>query len=202
MSFLGFIVRQGQLSPDPAKIQAVTEWPTPSTRKQLQQFLEFANFYRRFIRNYSKVAAPLTELTSTLRPFTWTERAEAAFSHLKGLFASAPVLAHPDPARQFVVEVDASDMGIGAVLSQQEAMDGKLHPCAFYSRRLTPAERNYDVGNCELLALVMALQEWRHWLMGASKPFIIWTDHKNLAYLCGAKRLNSERLNSHGGPCS
>lgn len=193
VSFLGFIVRQGELLPDPAKIQAVAEWPTPSTRKQLQRFLGFANFYRRFVRDYSKVAAPLTELTSTLRPFIWTREAEAAFSHLKVLFSTAPVLSHPDPTRQFVVEVDASDTGVGAVLSQRSAADGKLHPCAFFSRRLSQAERNYDVGNRELLALVLALQEWRHWLEGAAERFLVWMDHKNLSYLHGAKRLNSRQ---------
>lgn len=112
------------------------------------------------------MAAPLTRLTSMLRPFTWTEEAQAAFKQLKTLFTTAPVLSHPDPARQFVVEVDASDMGVGAVLSQRGAKDEKLHPCTYFSRCLLPAERNYDVGNRELLALVLALQEWRRWLGG------------------------------------
>ncbi|KAI3357782.1 hypothetical protein L3Q82_016166 [Scortum barcoo] len=91
---------------------------------------------------------------------------------------------------KFIVEVDASETGIGAVLSQRCPVDQKVHPCAFFSRRLTPAERNYDVGNRELLAVVLALQEWRHWLEGAEQPFLVWTDHKNLAYLRSAKRLN------------
>ncbi|KAI3358646.1 hypothetical protein L3Q82_015058, partial [Scortum barcoo] len=93
---------------------------------------------------------------------------------------------------QFIVEVDASETGIGgAVLSQRCPVDQKVHPCAFFSRRLTPAERNYDdVGNRELLAVVLALQEWQHWLEGAEQPFLVWTDHKNLAYLRSAKRLN------------
>ncbi|KAI3352325.1 hypothetical protein L3Q82_005291 [Scortum barcoo] len=190
VSFLGFIIAPGQLHPDPSKIKAVENWPTPSTRKKLQQFLGFANFYRRFIRNYSKVAAPLTCLTSTTKPFLWTPEAERAFTLLKSLFTSAPILSHPDPSLQFIVEVDASETGIGAVLSQRCPVDQKVHPCAFFSRRLTPAERNYDVGNRELLAVVLALQEWRHWLEGAEQPFLVWTDHKNLAYLRSAKRLN------------
>ncbi|KAI3356560.1 hypothetical protein L3Q82_017765 [Scortum barcoo] len=145
----------------------------------------------RFIRNYSKVAAPLTCLTSTTKPFLWTPEAERAFTLLKSLFTSAPILSHPDPSLQFIVEVDASETGIGAVLSQRCCpVDQKVHPCAFFSRRLTPAERNYDVGNRELLAVVLALQEWRHWLEGAEQPFLVWTDHKNLAYLRSAKRLN------------
>lgn len=90
----------------------------------------------------------------------WNDEAEVAFARLKVLFTTAAVLSHPDPAHQFNVEVDASDTGVGVVLSQRNPMDQKLHPCAFFSRRLSPAEQNYDVGNRELLALVFALHEW------------------------------------------
>ncbi|XP_054624868.1 retrotransposon-derived protein PEG10 isoform X1 [Dunckerocampus dactyliophorus] len=162
--FLGYIVEKGQLRADPAKIQAVVEWPTPKSRKHLQRFLGFANFYRRFIRNFSSKAGPLTRLTSPKIPFVWTPEANSAFNTLKTLFTSAPVLVHPDPNLQFSVEVDASDTGVGAVLSQRSPVDQKLHLCAFFSRRLTQAEGNYDVGNRELLAIVLALREWRHWL--------------------------------------
>ena len=93
------------------------------------------------------------------------------------------------------MEVDASDSGMGAVLSQNSHQ--KLHPCAYFSFRLSPAERNYDVGNRELLAVVLALEEWRHWLEGAEIPFVVWTDHKNLAYLQQANRLNSQQANGH-----
>ena len=173
VSFLGFVVQRGQLQADPEKVRAVSEWPVPTTRKQLQRFLGFANFYRRFIRDYSRVAAPLTQLTSTKVPFGWSQAAQSAFLRLKRLFSSAPVLCHPDPAIQFMVEVDASNSGVGAVLSQRSALDNKLHPCSFFSRRLSSAETNYDVGNRELLAVVLALQEWRHWLEGAAHPFFV-----------------------------
>ncbi|XP_077359632.1 uncharacterized protein LOC144005381 [Festucalex cinctus] len=171
VQFLGFIIEGGQLRADPVKTQAVVDWPSPKTRKQLQRFLGFANFYRRFIRNYSLRAAPLTKLTSSKIPFRWTPSAEGAFNVLKQLFVNPPVLTHPNTEFPFVVEVDASDSGVGAVLSQRSPEDGKLHPCAFFSRRLSSAEANYDVGNRELLAIVMALQEWRHWLEGAKEPF-------------------------------
>ena len=91
------------------------------------------------------------------------------------------------------VEVDASDVGVGAVLSQRAVEDGKLHPCAFFSRRLSPAERNYDIGNHELLAVKLALEEWRHWLEGSTVPFLVWTAHKNLEYIQTAKRLTSRQ---------
>ncbi|XP_078798004.1 uncharacterized protein LOC101158741 isoform X1 [Oryzias latipes] len=190
VSFLGFVIAEGEVRPEPAKISAVVNWPTPESRKQLQRFLGFANYLRRFIRHYSSVAAPLTGLTSTSSPFRWTEAAEAAFCKLKHLFTTAPVLVQPDPSVQFIVEVDASDVGVGAVLSQLHKEDNKLHPCAFFSRRLTPAEMGYDVGDKELLAIKLALEEWRHWLEGAGQPFVVWTDHKNLSYIRTAKRLN------------
>lgn len=132
---------------DPGKLSAVLDWPVPVSRKQLQSFLGFANFYRRFIRDYSKVAAPLTALTSTARPFLWTEEAERAFKDLKSRFTSAPILTQPDSSLQFIVEVDASDSGVGAVLSQRSPVDQKVHPCAFFSRRLTAAERNCSIGD-------------------------------------------------------
>uniref|UniRef100_A0A3B3HPI5 Gypsy retrotransposon integrase-like protein 1 n=1 Tax=Oryzias latipes TaxID=8090 RepID=A0A3B3HPI5_ORYLA len=190
--FLGYIIEAGNIRPDPAKIEAVTQWEIPQTRKKLQQFLGFANFYRRFIRNYSSIAAPLTQLTSINKVYAWNPEADAAFRKLKSLFVSAPILIQPDVTKQFIVEVDASDSGVGAVLSQREDT-GKLKPCAFFSRKLSPAEQNYDVGNRELLAIKLALEEWRHWLEGAEKPFQVLTDHKNLAYLRSAKRLNSRQ---------
>ncbi len=156
--FLGFIV-----SPD--KVKAVVSWPTPDSRKALQRFLGFANFYRRFIRNFSQLAAPLTALTSTKK---------------------ASILRAPDPTRQFVVEVDASEVGVGAVLSQRATSDDKMHPCAFFSHRLRHRNR-------ELLAVKLALEEWRHWLEGSGVPFLVWTDHKNLEYIQSAKRLDSRQ---------
>ena len=193
VDYLGFIVERGKTRADPRKIKAVVEWPDPKSRKELQSFLGFANFYRRFIRNYSSVAEPLTRLTSPSQPFVWSPAARSAFLSLKERFTSAPVLLHPDPRRQFIVEVDASDTGLGAVLSQRSEADQKVHPCAFFSRRFLPAEENYDVGNRELLAVVAALEEWRHWLEGAEHPFTIWTDHKNLTFIRATKRLNGRQ---------
>ena len=126
VQFLGFVVERGQIRTDPAKVQAVADWPNPTNRKQLQRFLGFANFYCRFIRGYSSVASPLTSLTSVKTQFSWSPAVDAAFSRLKCLFSSAPVLFHPDPAVQFVEEVDASDTGVGAVLSQRSTSDQKL----------------------------------------------------------------------------
>ncbi|KAG1927325.1 retrotransposable element [Pimephales promelas] len=191
--FLGYIVSSEGMRMDPEKIKAVVDWPSPDSRKALLRFLGFANFYRRFIRNYSQLVAPLTALTSSRTAFRWSDSAEAVFSKLKSRFVSAPILIAPDSSRQFVVEVDASEVGVGAVLSQRSPVDDKMHPCAFFSHRLSSAERNYDIGNRELLAVKLALEEWRHWLEGSGVPFIVWTDHKNLEYIRTAKRLNSRQ---------
>ncbi|KAK3507690.1 hypothetical protein QTP70_033867 [Hemibagrus guttatus] len=176
---------------DAVKVRSVTEWPAPTKIRELQRFLGFANFYRRFIRNYSTVAGPLTSLLrGKPKRLSWTDQARVAFQQLKDCFTSAPILRHPDPDLPFVVEVDASSSGLGAILSQRHGEPGKLHPCAFYSRKLTAAEANYDVGNRKLLAIKAALEEWRHWLEGARHPFQVLTDHRNLEYLRGAKCLN------------
>ena len=105
------------------------------------------------------------------------------------MFTSAPILKHPDPALAFVLEVDASENAVGAILSQRQGPKSLLHPVAFFSKKLNPSERNYDVGDRELLAIKAALEEWRYLLEGASHPILIFTDHKNLEYLRTAKRL-------------
>ncbi|KAK3548349.1 hypothetical protein QTP70_010580 [Hemibagrus guttatus] len=174
VQFLGFIIKPGQIKMDPQKVQAVVDWPSPSS----------------FIRNFSSVAAPLSALTTgNTAGFYWGPEAELAFNKLKCRFTSAPILILPNPEIPFTVEVDASDVGVGAVLSQR-GVDNKLHPCAFLSHRLMPTERNYHVGDRELLAVKLALEEWRHWLEGAKHPFQVLTDHKNLEYIQQAKRLN------------
>ncbi len=130
---------------DPDKVKAVMDWPTLDSRKALQRFLGFANFYRRFIRNFSQLATPLTALTFTRTMFRWSGAAEAAFTNLKSRFVSAPILIAPDPTHQFVVEVDASEVWVGAILFQRSSSDDKMHPCTFFSHRLSSAERNYDI---------------------------------------------------------
>ena len=190
VTFLGYILREAQIEMDPKKTKAVRDWEAPKSVKGVQQFLGFANLYRRFIRGFSSIAEPISALTKKGRgPFVWSPKAEKAFCELKRRFSSAPILVLPDPSLPFTVEVDASEVGVGAILSQK-AQDGKIHPCAFFSHRLSPAESRYDVGDRELLAVKLALEEWRHWLEGAQHPFLVWTDHRNLEYLQVAKHLN------------
>ncbi|XP_061912329.1 dehydrogenase/reductase (SDR family) member 7Cb isoform X2 [Entelurus aequoreus] len=193
VDFLGFIVERGHVRADRGKVKAVVAWPQPASRTELRRFLGFAGFYRRFIRNFSRIAAPLNALTSSKVNFLWLPEADRAFSGLKTSFVSAPVLIHPDWDCPFLVEVGASDSGIGAILSQRSKIENLLHPCAFFSRRLSPAELNYDAGNRELLAIHEALVEWRHWLEGAKHQFQILTDHSNLLAIRSARRINNRQ---------
>lgn len=154
VSFLGYVLEGGQVRPAEEKIKAVLDWPRPETRKQLQRFLGFANFYRRFIRNYSQTAAPLTALKSTKTNFTWTTEAEPPFKQLKHLFSQAPVLVQPDPARQFILEVEASDTGVGAVLSQVSETDNKLThvPFSHADLHLQSTITTWETESCRLLS--------------------------------------------------
>ncbi len=191
VKFLGYRIDQEGIKMDEGKVTSIQDWPMPTSIKELQRFLGFANFYRRFIQNYSSIAGPLTDLLKHKpKSLSWTPSATKFFNILKETFITAPILVHPDLSKAFVVEVDASTTGVGVVLSQQQANPAKLHPCAFFSRKLSPAEKNYDIGNRELLAIKLTLEEWRHWLEGAQEPFIVLTDDKNLEYLREAKRLN------------
>uniref|UniRef100_A0A8C6VUD0 Gypsy retrotransposon integrase-like protein 1 n=1 Tax=Nothobranchius furzeri TaxID=105023 RepID=A0A8C6VUD0_NOTFU len=192
ISFLGFVVSSQGFSVDPQKVQAVAQWPILTSLKQLQSFLGFSNFYRRFIRGFSSIAAPLTALTrlsDQTRPFRLTPEATQAFHTLVHRVTTAPILVYPDPTRPFVVEVDASEVGAGAVLSQR-GPDSKIHPCAYFSCKFSPTQSNYGVGDRELLAIKWALEEWRQWLLGTSDPFTIWTEHQNLIHIQNARQLN------------
>ncbi|KAI2644730.1 Transposon Tf2-6 polyprotein [Labeo rohita] len=191
VAFLGYMISPEGVAMDESKVNAVRNWPLPKTLKELQRFLGFSNFYRRFIRNFSTVAAPLTAMVKRGNTrLNWSPDALRAFQDLRQRFTTAPILHHPDPQQPFIVEVDASSTGVGAMLLQSQGQPSKTYPCAFYSHKLSPAEKNYDVGNRELLAIKLALEEWRHWLERARHPFVILTDHKNLEYLRTAKVLN------------
>jgi hypothetical protein len=189
VEYLGYLVSASGVKMDPKKVSSVVDWPEPSSVRDLQIFLGFANFYRRFIRGFSKVAAPLTRLFKKDHPFVFDGPARQAFCQLKYAFTTAPVLAHFQPDRPSTIETDASDFAIAAVLSQPDA-DGVLHPVAFHSRKLTAAELNYEIYDKEMLAIIVAVREWRAYLEGAAHPFIVYTDHRNLEYFTTTKVLN------------
>jgi len=148
------------------------------------------NFYRRFIQDFSAKARPLFNLTRSKQVWTWSRKEQAAFEDLRTAVTTAPVLVSPQESDPFRIKADSSDFATGAVLSQQSTTDGKWHPVVFYSKSLSSVEQNYEIYDKEMLAIIRALEEWRHFLEGATYPVEIWTDHKNLEYFMIAKKLN------------
>jgi hypothetical protein len=189
VAFVGFLISENGVRMDPAKVEAVTSWPTPKSAHDIQVFLGFANFYRRFIDAYSDITKPITALLRKEAQFEWGEDSQLAFDTLKKAFTSAPILCHFDPERPAIVEVDASDQAEGGILSQV-GEDGKLYPCAFYSRKFSPAELNYEIYDKELMSIVDGLSTWRHHLEGSGQQVKIFTDHKNLLWFTETKRYN------------
>ena len=161
--FLGFIVTPEGLQMNSEKIQSVVEWPVLKNIKEVQFFLEFMNFYRKFIEKYSKVASPLTELTKKDQKFEWSSKAQKAFNELKKRFTSQLILMSFDSEKPITLETDASDRAIEAWISQSDNK-GCLQPVAFYSRKFSSAEMSYKIHDKELLAIVNAFKQWRVYL--------------------------------------
>lgn len=191
VEFLGYVISPDGISMDPAKVAAIICWPAPCCVRDIQVFLGFANFYRRFIKAFSDIVSPITRLLKKDIVFVWDAAAKTAFASLQKAFTSEPVLCHFDPSKPCFLEPDASKNAIGAVCSQPDA-NGELHPVAFYSRSLTAPERNYHIHDTELLAALEGLEHWRHYFAYSDHPATILTDHKNLEYF-SEKRPLSER---------
>jgi len=189
VEFLGYVIGRDGIRMSQDKVEAVLSWQQPTSLTETQSFLGFANFYRHFIRDYSKVARPLTELTKRTKQWAWNPEAEAAFQELKSRFTRAPILGHFDPTKPVIIETDASDFAIGAVLSQRDDNNG-LHPVAFHSRKFQPMEINYDNDDRELLAIVDAFKHWRRYCEGAENQIQVFMDHHNLEYFTTTKVLN------------
>jgi hypothetical protein len=189
-SFLGFIVSSDGISMDPDRIASIADWPVPTSVLELQIFLGFANFYRRFIEGYSRIISPITTLLRKGQEFNWTPEIQSAFDELKLRFTSAPILRHFDPALPIYLFTDSSGFALSGILCQIDPGDKRLHPIAFWSRKCLPAECNYHTHDRELLAIVMAMKHWRHYLEGPQHPVTVYTDHKNLQAFMTTKILN------------
>jgi hypothetical protein len=185
VKFLGHIVGQNSVKPDPQKVQAVQDWAQPRDVSQLRSFLGLTNYFSKYIEHYARVALPLTALLKKGVPFHFGPAAQAAFAELKARLASAPVLAIADPSKPYQVVADASKYDIGGILLQ----DG--HPVAYESRKLKPAEQNYATHERETLAVIHCLRTWRCYLQGAD--FEVHTDHKPLLLLDSQPMLSARQ---------
>lgn len=188
-TYLGLIIEPDGIKMDPSKVDAVKKWTAPKSVKDVQAFLGFANFYRRFVHGFSTLAFPLTQLTRKNTPFVWNTETEGAFEALKNAFTTAPILAHFDPEREIIVETDASDYVSAGILSQRDNQ-GILRPIAYLSKKHSPAECNYEIYDKELLAIIRAFEEWRPELEGAAHQIAVISDHKNLEFFMISKHLN------------
>ena len=185
ISFLGHIIGGGRIKMDPKKIQAIGSWQAPRNVSELRSFLGLANYYRRFIKGYSEVASPLTDLLKKDKKWDWKGSCNEAFERLKEAVMSEPVLALPDIHKPFEVETDASDFALGGVLLQEG------HPVAFESRKLNGAERKYAAQEKELLAIIHCLRGWRHSLLGSK--FIVRTENTAASYFLTQPKLTGRQ---------
>ena len=189
ISFLGHMISRDGISMEEDKLKAIVEWPTPKDVHDIRSFLGLAGYYRRFVAGFSEVAMPISELVKKDVPFVWSDKQEQAFCKLKHIMTHAPVLIVPDISLPFTVTTDASGYAVGATLSQDQGKG--LQPVAFMSKKMLAAERNYPVHEQELLAIVCALREWRHYLHGSK--FTIITDHKSLKFIRTQPNLSSRQ---------
>jgi hypothetical protein len=198
IEFLGMILENGTVTMDPVKVAGVAEWKEPKNVKDIRKFLGFCNFYRCFIWGFSQIAKPLNNLLKKGVKWVWEEAKQKAFDRLKKQVTEEPVLMQPDQKKQFEIEVDASNYAIGAVLMQKGEKD-ILHPVAFFLKTMNDAQRNYDMYNRELLALVETFRHWRHYLHSAAHKVKVHTDHANLLYWKNPGDHNRRVVQWHGG---
>ena len=189
VEYLGHIVTPNGFKPNVRNVEAVKKFPVPTTLKELRQFLGLTSHYRRFVKGFAMIAQPLYALTKKDVPFYWTAECESAFDYLKVCLITMPVLAYPDFDKNFVLETDASILGLGAILSQVQE-DGKLHPIAYASRSLSKSEKNYSVTDLETLAVVWGITHFRYYLYGHQVS--IYTDHAAVKAVLGTPNLSGK----------
>ena len=192
--YLGVIITPQGVKMDPKKVEVIDAWPAPTKVKELQSFLGFANFYRQFIDNYSGIVKPLTRMLGKDKPWNWTEECQKVFEILKKAFQEAPILRHFSPEWPTIVESDASDYAIAAIISQMDPSTQELHPVAFFARSLGPSELNYHVYDKELLAIVEAFKQWRAYLEGSKYTIQVYTDHNNLQHFTTTQVLSRRQV--------
>ena len=166
------IIGEDRVRMEKEKVQGVIEWLVPKSVKDMQKFLGLANYYRRFVKDFAKIARPLHEMTRKENKWNWRERQQKVFEELKERFATEPVLVTPDLDKEMRVEADVSDFATGGVLSMK-CEDKRWRPVAYISKSLNEAEKNYEIHNKEMLAIIWCLEAWKHFLERAKDQFEI-----------------------------
>ena len=189
VKYFGLIITPKGIKMDQKKLSAVLDWSTPENLKNIQSFLGFANFYRRFIRDFSKLAAPLNLLAKKNTPFHWGPEQQKAFDNFKVAFTTAPILLHYDPDKQAVVKTDVSDYVTAGVFFQYDD-NGQLKPVVYFFYKMSPAECTYEIYDKKLLAIIKAFELWRSELENTEDPVQVIIDHKNLEYFKSSKLLS------------
>jgi RNase H-like domain found in reverse transcriptase/Reverse transcriptase (RNA-dependent DNA polymerase) len=192
IKYLGMIIEEERISMDTVKLGGIRHWPVPTTLKQTWSFLGFGNFYQKFIFHYSKLAQPLNNLTKKDKRFEWSTECQKAFDTTKKQFMEEPVLLMPNQSKPFQIESDASKVATGAVLTQLDSNSDR-HPVAFLSKTFSDTERKYEIYDWELLGIIRALKQWRHYIQGSGHTMIVYSDHKNLTYFQTAQKLNDQQ---------
>ena len=192
VEYLEYILSSSGLTMSDDKIKIIQDWPEPKKVKDIQSFLSFANFYHWFIFNYLDIVILLTRLTQKDIPWKFDSSCQDAFNSLKKAFTSTPILTHWIPDAQLIVETDASDYALAAILSIVNK-NNEVHPVAFHSYTFTVAELNYDTHDKKLLAIFKAFKIWQHYLEGPAYPIDVVTDHKNLEYFSTTKVLTQRQ---------
>jgi hypothetical protein len=203
IEFLGFIIGTQGIRMDPKRVETIREWEgyPPKSYRDLQVLLGFCNFYRRFIKNYSNIARPLTSLLKGSQngrktgnfSKEWREPQQQAFLELLGTFQTAPLLRHYDPELPIRLEADASDAALGGVLSQLQKDTNKWHPIAFFSKQFKGAEIHYATPDKELMAIVECFKHWRHYIEGSPHTIEVWSDHQNLQGFMRQLKINGRQ---------
>lgn len=197
LKYLGYIVDGHGLRPDPGKIESMVNFPTPKTPKEVRRFIGLISWYRRFVENFASRTSPLTQLTKKNYPFVWDNAAEKAFLDIKQCLISAPILTCPDFSRPFVIQTDASQVGLGCVLSQEFSEGEQV--IAYASRTLTAQETKYSTTELECLTVVFAVEKFRPYIEGVH--FTIITDHHSLKWLHNLKK-SKRKISSLGASSS
>ena len=189
VKFLGMVVTTHGIKMDPSKLDVIKNWPVPCNMKDISRFIGFLNFYRRFINGFGSIVMPITDLLKKEKPFTWGKEQDLAFKNIKEKFQQDVILQHFNWDRPARLETDASDRGTGGVLLQPDDT-GNWKPVAFFSKKMSPAESNYEIYDKELLAIVQAFEEWRPELEGSPDSVEVVTDHKALEYFMKSRLLS------------